>query len=121
MIRPYIKEQLKKCTFADLSYFDEKTNTYLIPKYCKPTYELNKCYLIKIADYFVNNNNTVIATNWNNGMSPANSCMKIYVSKALGKMIYVDSLAYDLNTNQDINNYWSGWLSIDDLTQLAKL
>ena len=36
-------------------------------------------------------------------------------------MIYVDTLAYDIINNQDINNYWSGWLSIDDIKQLARI
>jgi len=38
MIRPIIKEQLEKCQFADLNNYDPKTNTFLIRKYCKPTY-----------------------------------------------------------------------------------
>ena len=121
MIRPYIKEQLKKCNFADLSNYDEKSQTFFIPTYTKPTYELNKCYLIQVADYFINNKVSLIATNWNNGTAPANPYLKIFVSKVLGKMIYVDTLAYDIQLNQDINNYWSGWLSIDDIKQLARI
>lgn len=121
MIRPYIKEQLKKCSFADLSNYDEKSQTFFIPKYTKPTYDLNKCYLIEIADYLINNKTNLIAVNWNNSTAPAYKYLKIYVSKLLDKMIYVDTLAYDIVNNQDINNYWSGWLSIDDIKQLARI
>jgi hypothetical protein len=121
VIRPYIREQLKKCNFADLANYDEKSQTFFIPKYCKPTYDLNKCYLIEVADYFIGNKTNLIAVNWNNGSAPVNKYLKIYVSKMLGKMIYVDTLAYDIITNQDINNYWSGWLSVDDIKQLARI
>lgn len=121
MIRPYIQKQLKKCIFAKLDTFDEKTNTYHIAKYTKPKYEVGKGYLIQIPKYLINNTTSVLATNWNNGRSPQNEYYKAYVNKFKGSYIYVDCLAYDYQTKQDLSNMWSGWLDINELQQLSTL
>ena len=116
-----VKNQLKKVNWADLSNFDPTTNTYIIKKYSQPTYELNKMYIVHVADQLVCNNNSVIATNWNNGTSPQFSYLKIYVSKIMGKMIYVDSVSYDCLNKKDLSLMWSGWLPVENLTQLEVL
>jgi hypothetical protein len=36
-------------------------------------------------------------------------------------MAYVDSIGYDINTKQDINILWSGWLPREEISQLATL
>ena len=119
MIRESIKKQLEACTFADLTNFDQNTNTYYIPKYNKPIYELNKCYLIKIPNCLIADTTSVLATNWNKNTAPQAEYIKAFVSKILGKMIYVDCVAYDFETKQDTNLYWSGWLPINEITQVA--
>lgn len=121
MIRPIIKEQLEKCQFANLNNFDPTTNTFLIPKYSQPTYEINKCYLVKLPLNIVDTADSVLATNWNNGSCPKAQYLKIYISKALGSMIYVDSIGFDFETRQDLNIMWSGWLNTSELTQIAAL
>jgi hypothetical protein len=121
MIRPIIQEQLDKCQFADLNNFDKNSNTYIIRKYCKPTYELNKCYLVKVPANIVNSTDSVLATNWNSGSCPKTQYLKIYLSKVLGTMIYVDSIGFDFETKQDLNLMWSGWLNTTELTQIAML
>lgn len=118
-MREIVKKQLDKCQFADLSNFDKETNVYYIPKYTKPLYDINKCYIVKLADYVLKDPNSVLATNWNQGKLPQTNHLKIYVSKILGKMIYVDSIGFDINTGIDQPSlFWSGWLNIDDLAQL---
>ena len=121
MIRPIIKEQLEKCQFANLNNFDPTTNTFIIPKYSKPTYDINKCYLVKLPLNIVDTADSVLATNWNNGTFPKTQYLKIYISKALGTMIYVDSIGFDFETRQDLNLMWSGWLDTSSLTQIAAL
>ena len=116
-----IKKQLEKVSYADLSRYDEKTNTYYIPKYSKPTYEVGSGYLVKLPLELVNNKTSVIASNWNNSTAPAYQYLKIFVSKLLGKMIYVDSTGYDPETDQDIMKLWTGWLNVDELTQISRL
>ena len=121
MIRPIIKEQLDKCQFANLNNYDPATNTFLIPKYSKPTYDLNKCYLVRLPLNIVNTGDSVLAANWNNGSFPRAQYLKIYVSKTLGSMIYVDSIGFDFDAKQDLNLMWSGWLQTAELTQISIL
>lgn len=121
MIRPIIKEQLEKCQFADLNNYDPMTNTFLIRKYCKPTYELNHCYLVRLPNSIVNNSDSVLAVNWNAGAFPRTQYLKIYISKAMGPMIYVDSIGFDFETKQDLTLMWSGWLNTSELTQISAL
>ena len=121
MIRPIIKEQLEKCQFADLNNFDSNTNTFFIKKYSKPTYELNHCYLVKLPLNIVNASDSVLAVNWNSGSFPTTQYLKIYISKLMGPMIFVDSIGFDFETKQDLSVMWSGWLNINELTQIAAL
>lgn len=121
MIRPYVEEQLRKCVFANLDAFDPETNTVLIPKYSKPHYELNKCYLIQVPPHIKGNPNSIVATNWNRGTCPQTDYLKIFVSKTMGKMIFVDSLSYDIETKRDLNTTWSGWLPIEEIKLIASL
>lgn len=121
MIRPIIKEQLEKCQFADLNNYDLNTGTFYIKKYSKPTYEVNHCYLVKLPLNIVNAADSVLAVNWNNGNAPTTPYLKIYISKAMGNMIYVDSIGFDFDTKQDLNLMWSGWLNTQELTQITAL
>jgi len=120
-MREFIKLQLKKCSYADLSHYDESTGTFLIPKYSKPKYTKNKMYIIQLPAILVNNINTALAANWNKGTAPQTQYLKIYVSNFMGKMIYVDSIGYDINTQQDIDIMWSGWLPTEEITQIAEI
>lgn len=120
-MRSLIKQQLASCNYAAPAEYDKQTNTYKIPKYSKPKYDLNASYIIKIPQSLVGNIDSVLATNWNHGTAPTTEHLKIYVSKVMGRMIYVDSAGFDLETKTDLTNYWSGWLATDDLTQIIKL
>lgn len=120
-MREIIKNQLLKCTYADLNNFNPETNTFYIPKYSKPQYVVGKMYLVQLPLSLVNNTSSVIATNWNNGTAPMYPYLKIFVSKMLGKMAFCDSIGYDTSTQQDINSLWSGWLPTEEITQLAIL
>ena len=120
-MRDLIRKQLESCSYANLSNFDANTQTFKISKYSKPKYELGKMYLVQVSGALVNNTNSVIATNWNNGTAPSYTYLKIFVSKALGKMIYVDSLGFDPQTRNDINTLWSGWLPTEELTMISSV
>ena len=114
-----LETQLKKCSYADLSHFDNTTGVFNIPKYSKPKFDIGKMYIIQVANELVDNNSSVIATNWNSGTSPKSQFLKIYVSKMVGKMIYVDSLVFNIDTKSDTNITWSGWLPTEQITQIA--
>ena len=116
-----VLEQLKKVNYADLSNFDKETNTYMIPRYSKPKYDVGKMYVVKIPLDILNMTNSALATNWNNCTCPKSEYLKIYVSKMVGKMIYVDSLGFDFEGNKDLTNMWSGYLPTEEITQIQAL
>ena len=116
-----INELLKQCSYAHASSYDPETHTYHIPKYAKPQFQIGKCYLVKISKDIVRNPNSVMATNWNNGKAPQLEYLKIYISKALGANIYVDSAGYDYENKRDVDYIWSGWLNTNDLEQIMVL
>lgn len=120
-MREIIKQQLQNCSYANLSNYDPATQTFLIPKYQKPHFALGSMYLVQLSGALVNNVSSVIAANYNNGTAPMYPFLKIFVSKSLGKMIYVDSLGFDPQTKQDINVLWSGWLPTDELTLISQV
>ena len=120
-MRDLIRQQLQNCSYANLNNFDPATNTFIIPKYSKPQFILGNMYLVQLSNAVVNQTNSVIASNYNNGTAPAYSYLKIFVSKSLGKMIYVDSLGFDIQTKQDINEMWSGWLPTEELTIISQI
>jgi hypothetical protein len=120
-MRELIKQQLQNCSYANLSNFNPETCTFSIPKYVKPHFVLGQMYLVQLSNLLVNNTESVISANYNNGTAPKYPYLKIFVSKTLGKMIYVDSIAFDPQTKQDINIMWSGWLPVDELTMLSTI
>ena len=116
-----IQQQLEKTQIANLTNFNSETNSYIIPKYSQPRYEVGKCYIVKLSPDIINNTNSVLATNWNAGIAPVAAYYKIYVNTAAGKMIKVDGLEYNFEQQIDGTSMFSGWLNIDDLTQLKAI
>jgi len=116
-----IQDQLNKTQYTDLSNFDEKTNTFIIPKYTKPVYETKKCYLVQLNSSILNNPNSYVAANMNNGRFPTDEYLKIYVNNVSGKFIYVNGLVYDIINKKDLLKMWSGWLPIDEITMISKM
>jgi len=118
-MRKLVFDQISKCDVADTSNILETETGYLIriKKYSKPKFDIDKSYIITLSgDDYVEK-----IKQQNNGTFPANSCLKIYVSRQLGKLIFVDSIGYDLIQYKDILTMWSGWLHIDNITLVATL
>lgn len=120
-MRELIKKQLELCSFANLSTYDPETSTFKIPRYVKPHFELGNMYLVQVSGAIVGNTDSVVAANYNNGSAPQFQFLKIFVSKSLGKMIYVDSIGFDPETRQDSTVMWSGWLPVDELTLISNI
>ena len=93
----FIKEQLLKCKVANIPDFNNSTTQIFIPKAvcCKAAeiidnekLKLNTCYLVKLEDYIINPYpGFTLHDNWNKGVIPKYSCMKIFVKNRVGKMI----------------------------------
>lgn len=63
----------------------------------------------------------MLATNWNHGTAPQHEYYKAYVSKVLGNYLYLDCLAFNWETKQDLNIMYSGWFELNMINQLAEL
>ena len=119
MTNKIIKEQLKRVEVADLSNFDINTNTYFIPRKNSIRIEEDHTYIFQLKDSAFTNN--VVNVNWNNSSAPKNVYYKADVIKKMSGMIKIIGIGYDITTGQDINSFWSGWLSLNDIITLQKL
>ena len=109
-----IKEQLNNIQVANMSNYNEDIYSFIIPKYTADRFEEDKCYLIQLDNsLIIDNKDSLLQSNWNNNTYPKYKYLKIDVSKVMGKMIKVNSIAYDYENKRDLNVLWSGWLPID--------
>lgn len=118
MYRKFILDQLAQCAFASPTAFNKETHTFSIPRYTKPKYDIGKCYIVQLPDHLLRAD-SILATNWNQNRIPPGVFLKIFVSKALGKMIYTDAVLFDPQTQTELNMWWSGWLPVDEIKQLS--
>ena len=121
MYRKIIKDQLEKVSFADLSSYNKDTNTFTIPKYSKPAFDLQQCYIIQVPATILNDTTSALATNWNFGTAPKYEYLKIYVVNKMGGMINVSSFGYDMANEADIPFTWNGWLPANEIKQIRKV
>ena len=92
-----VKEQLNKVVYADLSNYDEKTNTYHIPKINQIKLQVNHSYIVKIKDSLCENE--LLKSNYNQGRTPPYKSYLIDIVSILGKIIKVNGVEYDLEKN----------------------
>lgn len=111
-MREYIKKQLLSLELAQIEYYDEVDHFYFIPKYSKPSYQLNKVYLVKVEDTAFEDKTVDL---------PKQTYLKIYVTEIKDTSIYIDAVAVNPITKQDLNYFWSGWIKEKYLTQIAVL
>lgn len=117
-----MKAQLSKVSVACLDNFNEEKQEFFIPRFKQDRYEVGKCYLVCLDDTLLNVNcNQLLISNWNRGTIPPCKYMKISVIKTLGKMINIDGIGFDVETNKNINKVWNGWLPIQLLKQIQIL
>lgn len=114
-----VKDQLSKVVYADLSNYDEKTNTYHIPKIYQIKLQVNHSYIIKIKDSLYNNE--LLKSNYNQGRTPPHKNYLIDVVSILGKVIKVNGVEYDLESSRVLNNLWGGYLSIKDIEIIKEM
>lgn len=114
-----IQDQIRKIQNADMSHFDEETNSYFIPQKKEIRVEQDNCYLIHLRG--VAFSNQTVNINWNNGNSPKHPYMKVDISNIIGRMIKVVGVRYDPIMKLDSAEFWSGWLSLDDIEVLERL
>ena len=124
-MNPLIKTQLDKIRGVVMPDYDDNTSQMNIP--IRPidapiTLEQDKCYIVSVEDYILNPpDGFTLHTNWNNNKIPKHKYMKIDVSKIMGKMVKVNSIGYNIETNVNINEMWEGWLPEKSITIIERL
>lgn len=116
-----VEEQLQKVHIADIRNYDPATLTFHIKKYSKPKYEKGRCYLVKVSNELINNTAHVVSVNWNAGRAPNHAYYKIYINAVMGKMIKIDGAAFDYDSNQDLDDMFSGWFDVDYIELIEEL
>lgn len=118
MLNPLIKEQLNKCEVADIPSFDDNTLELIIPKKSKEkNFQLNKYYIVELADYLINPGEIVsFHINWNQGRVPKSKYLKVCISQLMGKMIKVDGIGFNPKSNEDLEDFYTNlWLPSNDV------
>lgn len=123
MINPIIRDQLSKLKIAEIDNLNDDTYTYIItPKKKLTGVELDKCYLIQLAEYLVKPfEGFTLHQNWNNNIIPKDILMKCCVTQIMGKMIKIVGVGVDPNTMQDTPNRWEGWLPLKSIEVLKEI
>lgn len=117
-----VKEQLQKVVTAKIPPFDDNTTFISIKKYEEVKIVEGEYYLIEISAGVLNPTaNSLLASNWNQGSIPKHTHYKCEVIRVLGQMIKITGLAYNINTNTDLNEMWSGWVPLDGIEIIQKL
>jgi len=120
-MRDFIRNQLLQCVWANPASYDEATCTFFIPRYCRPIYQIGARYIVQLPNDIINNPQSVLAVNYNNGSSPMHEYYMISVTKAMGSLIHVNAYWCRPETGETLGDFWSGWLDTAELQQLKKL
>ena len=120
-----VKKQLKKCRTASLPPYNDSTTQMLIPKLS----DMNGSslipghyYIIELSDYLINPpQDFVLHDNWNNGIVPKCKYFKCECVRIMGKMMKIEGVGYDKDTDTDLNISWGGWLPINGVKVIGEL
>lgn len=111
-MRKIIEEQIKKVQYVDLSGLEEGKE-FLIEKRIPTNFELNKEYVVELADdLLIKGQNEILECNFNHNRVPEAKVIQGEVQKVLGKMILFVGNGFDNDGNE---KYWNGYLPKDKL------
>lgn len=118
-MNPLIKKQLESCKNASVE-FDDNSLLIVIPKSTRINnnlLELDHTYLIEVSDLILNmnNDNSTLVSNWNNGQVVKSKQLKVSLSKIVNNMFRFDGVG----TNND--SYMDLWLPSDKFITLKEL
>lgn len=116
MIHKLILDQLNE--IKDLPNIDPETLTLNIPKRSEKInmemediFELAHTYIIKLEKYIIEPPSTFnLHDNWNKGIKPKDTIMKVTVVNDIGKMIKINGSGYNQITGEENSNKWEGWV-----------
>ncbi len=118
-INKLIQKELEKVKIAKIGPYDQFKHSFHIEKFKEKTFELNHEYLIKLDNSLLNaTSNDLLVNNWNNGKYPLFPYMKAVPVKKIGKMLYFYGVYYNIDTKQETQEEWVGWLPIENIEQI---
>lgn len=109
-----IKRELQKI-HQPLPDYNDNTTHIIIPQKIvdtAPKFETGKSYIVKLADYILNEPpNFTLSSNWNKGIIPQSQTLIIYVKELVGKMVRVCGRGIDIGLNIYLNDIYDDlWL-----------
>ena len=114
-----IKQQLEQVTVTKIKYSDTDTEIF-IPKTIKvlnSSVAKGEYYIIKLLDNVIHPaENSVLASNWNNGKVPNYDMYTVEILDNIGNMIKINGVA-----NIDPTDNFYGYLPIDGFEIVKKL
>lgn len=121
-MNPFIKKELEKVR-ADLPEYNENTTHIVIPQKIignSFNFITGKKYRIKV-DNFILNKDSILTSNWNNGLVINDEYMDIVVNKSNSTMVLCNAYGFD-NTNNHINSniYNNVWLPKQNIVVLGE-
>ena len=120
-MQPLIKKQLERCQVADLSNYNKEKHQFIIPKYNQVRVVSGASYLFKLDKSLLTPNpDDVFHINWNRGLIPVSEYLFAEVDKINGKVIYVDGIGFNPETETTTSVAWSGWLPLDKVEVVKK-
>lgn len=124
-MNPIIKAQLENCRVANVPKFDDTTTSIKISKGSTlqvTPYQVNKCYLVELADYIIDPpDDFTLADNWNKGSIPQHKYYKCEISQIMGKMIRITGCGYDYINHCDTTDVWEGWVPQQGIKLIEEL
>jgi len=122
MLDKIIKQQLDSLEVAEVSVYNEDKHRYLFRK-VGHSIEIGRNYIIRLDKNLTNKEqSSVIANNWNHGLVPTYTLMKIIIKDKMGSMYLVhgDYLNEDYSLVDDCA-FWEGWLPIEQIEVLEEV
>lgn len=117
-----IEKQLNKLQLATHSGYDEIKHQFVFKKITSVKLEVGKCYLIKLNKTLTKESiNDSLVYNLNRGTYPKYEDMKVDVLKINKGLVQVNGIYFDAVSGEDIKEFWSGWLPVNQLEIISEI
>lgn len=122
MLDKIIKQQLDSLELAKVSAYNEEKHRYLF-KRIGSSIEIGKKYIIQLDKNLTSKEvSNLLANNWNHGLVPTHTLMKVEVLDKMGTMYLVhgDYLNEDKSLVGGVA-FWEGWLPMEQIGVLEEV
>lgn len=121
----FAREQLRKCSVAEVPEFKDNETHIVIPKLGKMDLTMRQgCkYLVELAQYIVNPpDGFTLADNWNKGITPKEKYLIVEIIGSAGKMLKTNATGFDYANNRVTDSKYNDlWLPSKGVRALKQL